>query len=154
MDFYSFPTPLGQLALGSEDGQTISRLYLPNAPTPRLISRPTPLLEEGQRQLLEYFSGSRRSFDLPLSPRGTPFQQRVWSALGDIPYGRTISYRQLAQAVNCPRGCRAVGLANRANPLPILIPCHRVIATDGSPGGYAGGPDTKKTLLAIEGIHL
>lgn len=154
MDFYSFPTVLGQLALGSEDGRAISRVYLPNAPTPRLLSRPTPLLEEGRRQLTEYLSGLRQQFDLPLSPQGTPFQRRVWAALGNIPYGRTVSYRQLAQAVNCPRGCRAVGMANRANPLPILIPCHRVIAADGSPGGYAGGPDIKRTLLGIEGIRL
>ena len=150
MDFYFFETPLGYMALGAEEG-AIVRLYLPNSPTPRLMSRPTPLLEEGQRQLLEYLTGTRREFDLPLNPPGTPFQQKVWAALRDIPYGQTRSYRDVARAAGCPRGFRAVGMANHRNPIPIFIPCHRVVGSDGSLTGYAGGLELKKTLLAIEG---
>lgn len=153
MDFYSFDTPYGPMALGAE-GDAIVRLYLPNSPIPRLMSHPTPLLEEGARQVLDYLAGRRQHFDLPLAPQGTPFQQKVWAALQAIPYGQTRSYKDLAQAAGCPRGFQAVGQANRHNPIPILIPCHRVIAADGTPGGYAGGLDLKQALLTIEGVVL
>ena len=151
MDFYRFDTPLGPMALVSEE-ESIVRLYLPNAPTPRLMSRETPLLARGRDQLLEYMAGRRKTFDLPLAPQGTPFQQRVWAALRDIPYGQTRSYREIAQAVDCPKGFRAVGLANNRNPIPIFIPCHRVLGADGSLTGYAGGLELKKALLSIEGL--
>ena len=151
MEFYQFESPIGWMALGAEDGAII-RVYLPNSPTPRLMPRPTPLLERAAEQILEYMAGERKEFDLPLNPMGTPFQQKVWRALQDIPWGQTRSYRDIAQAVDCPGGFQAVGQANRNNPLPILIPCHRVIAADGSLGGYAGGQEMKKALLAIEGI--
>jgi len=111
-------------------------------------------LEEGARQILEYCAGERKSFDLPLNPEGTPFRNRVWAALRDIPYGQTRSYKDIAAAVNCPRGFQAIGQANHHNPIPILIPCHRVIAADGSIGGYGGGETLKRALLAIEGISL
>ena len=151
MDFYRFDTPLGPMALASEE-EAIVRLYLPNTPTPRLMSRETPLLARGRDQLLEYMAGRRKTFDLPLAPQGTPFQQRVWAALRDIPYGQTRSYREIAQAVDCPKGFRAVGLANNRNPIPIFIPCHRVLGADGSLTGYAGGLELKKALLSIEGL--
>ena len=150
MDFYAFSTPLGPMALAGEDG-AITRLYLPGAPTPRLTSHPTPLLLEGERQLLEYLGGRRKTFDLPLNPQGTPFQRRVWQALEAIPFGETRTYRDVAQAVDSPRGFRAVGMANHRNPIPILIPCHRVVGADGSLTGYAGGLELKKALLALEG---
>ena len=153
MDFFLFDTPLGQMGLAGEDG-AITRLYLPNSPTPRLMSHPTPLLEAGRAQLLEYLAGERREFDLPLAPRGTPFQEKVWAALRAIPWGQTRSYREVALAVDCPRGFRAVGLANRRNPIPILIPCHRVVGADGSLTGYAGGLELKQALLELEGIVL
>lgn len=153
MEFYRFDTPFGAMALGEEEG-AIVRLYLPNSPTPRLMSHPTPLLEEGQRQLTEYFARERREFDLPLAPGGTPFQQKVWSALRTIPWGQTRSYLDIARAVDCPGGVRAVGMANRANPLPILIPCHRVVRADGASGGYAGGAELKRALLALESVRL
>lgn len=149
MDFLPFSTPLGEVALGAEDG-AIVRLWLPNSPTPRLTPHETPLLIEGRRQVLEYLAGERRVFDLPLAPRGTPFQRQVWAALRDIPYGQTRSYRDIALAAGCPRGFRAVGQANHRNPIPIIIPCHRVIAADGGPGGYAGGPALKQALLRLE----
>lgn len=111
-----------------------------------------PLFEEARRQLEEYFAGSRQNFDLPLNPGGTDFQRRVWRSLLDIPYGTAISYRELAHRADCPRGYQAVGQANGRNPLPILIPCHRVIGTDGTLGGYSGGLDRKRFLLDLEGI--
>lgn len=111
-----------------------------------------PLFEEARRQLEEYFAGSRQNFDLPLNPGGTDFQRRVWRTLLDIPYGTAISYRELAHRADCPRGYQAVGQANGRNPLPILIPCHRVIGADGTLGGYSGGLDRKRFLLDLEGI--
>lgn len=111
-----------------------------------------PLFGEARRQLEEYFAGSRQNFDLPLNPGGTDFQRRVWRTLLDIPYGTAISYRELAHRADCPRGYQAVGQANGRNPLPILIPCHRVIGADGTLGGYSGGLDRKRFLLDLEGI--
>lgn len=150
MDFYIFDTPLGQMALASEDGLAISRLYLPNSPLPRLMPHATPLLEEGEGQLLEYLNGQRKEFDLPLAPQGTAFQQRVWDALRAIPYGQTRTYKDIALAVDCPKGYRAVGMANHRNPIPIFIPCHRVVGSDRSLTGYAGGVELKQALLALE----
>ena len=101
---------------------------------------------------LEYLAGARRDFDLPLAPQGTPFQQRVWAVLREIPYGQTRSYRELALAAGSPRGYRAVGMANHRNPIPILIPCHRAVGADGSLTGYAGGLELKRKLLELEGV--
>ena len=102
------------------------------------------------RQLCEYFAVKRTDFDLPLAPEGTTFQRAVWRQLQEIPYGETISYGELARRVGNPKASRAVGSANGANPLPIVIPCHRVIAGDGTLGGFGGGLPTKQTLLALE----
>lgn len=153
MDFCLFDTPVGQMALAGE-GDAISRLYLPGLPLPRLASRETPLLARVREELLEYLAGARRDFDLPLAPQGTPFQQRVWAALREIPYGQTRSYRELALAAGSPRGYRAVGMANHRNPIPILIPCHRVVGSDGSLTGYAGGVAKKQFLLELEGVDM
>ena len=152
MEFLLFETHLGYMALSEEEGH-ITRLYLPNTPTPRLMPHETPILHRAREQLLEYLAGERKKFDLPLAPQGTPFQQKVWNALQEIPWGETRSYKDIALAVDCPKGFRAVGMANRSNPLPIFIPCHRVIAADGSLGGYAGGLELKKALLTIEGMQ-
>jgi methylated-DNA-[protein]-cysteine S-methyltransferase len=103
------------------------------------------------KQLGEYFRRERRTFDLPLAPRGTPFQLATWRALATIPYGETISYAELAQRVGRPAASRAVGAANGANPLPIVVPCHRVIGKDGSLTGFGGGLDNKRALLDLEG---
>ena len=103
-----------------------------------------------RRQLEEYFAGARRDFDLPLDLRGTEFQLRCWRALVRIPYGETRSYAEQARAVGCPRGFRAVGLANHDNPIAIVVPCHRVINSDGKLGGYGGGLDLKLRLLRLE----
>jgi len=102
------------------------------------------------RQLRGYFEGELKEFDLPLTPEGTEFQLRVWENLRDIPYGETVSYGQLAARLGNPKASRAVGLANGSNPIPIIIPCHRVIGSDGSLVGYGGGLENKKILLALE----
>ena len=153
MEFLLLDTSLGPIALGEEEG-AITRLCLPGQPTPRLMSRETPLLKQGRQELLEYLAGERRDFDLPLHPRGTPFQRRVWQALEAIPYGQTRTYAQIAQAVDSPRGFRAVGMANHRNPIPIFIPCHRVVGSGGTLTGYAGGLELKKALLDLEGADL
>ena len=106
------------------------------------------------RQLRAYFRGERKEFDLPLAPEGTEFQVRVWNRLRTIPYGETISYAQLAERIGNPKAVRAVGLANGSNPIPIIIPCHRVIGSDGSLTGFGGGLPTKKMLLELESKQL
>ena len=110
-----------------------------------------PVLERSARQLQEYFAGQRKSFDLPLAPRGTDFQRSVWHALSAIPWGAVRSYADIARAIDKPKAVRAVGAANGRNPLPIVVPCHRVIGSDGSLTGFAGGLDMKRKLLALEG---
>lgn len=111
----------------------------------------SPILRQARAQLEEYLAGRRTSFDLPLAPSGTEFQRKVWQALTRIPYGETRSYKQIAEAVGCPQGCRAVGLANNRNPISIVIPCHRVIGADGRLVGYGGGLPLKEALLKLEG---
>jgi len=106
------------------------------------------------RQLQAYFRGELREFDVPLALQGTEFQRRVWNALRGIPYGETISYLQLAERVGNPKAVRAVGLANGSNPIPIIVPCHRVIGSDGSLTGFGGGISTKKKLLELESKQL
>ncbi len=149
MEFYRFDTPFGPMALG-EEGGAIVRLYLPSSPTPRLMSRATPLLAEGERQLGEYFAGKRERFDLPLDLKGTPFKQKVWRALLDIPYGQTRTCGGIARAAGSPRSVRAASLAISSDPIPILVPCHRVLGAGGAPVRYAGGPELKAALLELE----
>ena len=115
------------------------------------------LLSEAKRQLLEYFAGERKKFELPLSMHGTKFQMRDWEELLAIPYGETRSYGEIARAIGCPKGSRAVGMANRNNPIAIIVPCHRVIGSNGSLTGYAGknkALDIKEYLLKLEGVKL
>ncbi len=150
MEFFMFDTPIGPMALSEEDG-VLTRLYLPNTPTPRIMPRETPLLCRARDQILEYLDGERKSFDLPLCAAGTDFQQKVWTALREIPWGETRTYGQIAWQIGAHRASRAVGMVCRQNPLPILIPCHRVVGADGSLTGYAGGVELKKHLLELEG---
>lgn len=140
----SFQTPLGTMCLEEENGALISLSWRSGGMSD------SPLLLRAEAQILEYFSGVRREFSLPLAPRGTPFQLRVWNALSKIPYGETRSYAQIADAVGNAKACRAVGSANNRNPLLILIPCHRVTGADGALTGYSGGLDRKHALLELE----
>ena len=140
-------TPMGPLTLFAQENCLAALVFGDYGGYDHL-----PLFEEARRQLEEYFAGSRQNFDLPLNPGGTDFQRRVWRTLLDIPYGTAISYRELARRADCPRGYQAVGQANGRNPLPILIPCHRVIGADGTLGGYSGGLDRKRFLLDLEGV--
>lgn len=143
-------TPLGRLVLVEKDGAVSQLQIAAHIDPPGIPEGDSPLIAEAARQLEEYFCGKRKEFDLPLRPDGTPFQRRVWDALCTIPYGETWSYRQLAGAVGNPKACRAVGGANGKNPIAIIIPCHRVIAADGTLGGYSGGLSIKTALLDLE----
>jgi len=145
-------TPIGQLVLEC-DGDVLIGVWLPheNRHGRRDADDVPPVLKEGATQLEEYFAGERTSFDVSMELDGTPFQKEVWSELSRIPYGETISYGELARRVGRPNGPRAVGQANGRNPIPIIVPCHRVLASNVI-GGYGGGLKVKRALLAIEGV--
>jgi methylated-DNA-[protein]-cysteine S-methyltransferase len=120
---------------------------------PLSTAEETPVLREAATQLSEYFGGTRTEFSLPLNPIGTPFQLAVWKALCQIPYGETRSYRDIAEMIGNPKAVRAVGMANHRNPITFIIPCHRVIGSDGSLTGYGGGLPLKQFLLDLEQPH-
>jgi methylated-DNA-[protein]-cysteine S-methyltransferase len=149
-------SPLGKLLLTS-DGEGLTGIQFPRhqpSPLPAHWRRDPQRLDEVCRQLRAYFAGELRDFDLSLAMGGSPFERRVWSALRRVPYGKTVSYGQIAAGIGQPKACRAVGLANGKNPIPIVVPCHRVIGADGSLAGYGGGLDTKRWLLELEGVHF
>lgn len=150
------PSPIGDLILVMADG-VLSEIRFTTGrergPPEGAQEVPKPF-SSARRQLDEYFSGSRREFDLSLAPRGTAFQQRVWAELLQVGYGRTASYADIARAIGNPKAVRAVGLANGRNPIPIIIPCHRIIGSSGTLTGYGGGLPMKQTLLEIEGAVL
>ena len=147
------PAPDITLYLAASDSG-ICRVSFTNDMPPGWTRSSTDLLQEAMRQLGSYFHQRLQKFDLPLHLVGTPFQRKVWSGLLEIPYGRAISYAELAERVNSPKAFRAVGAANGRNPVPIIVPCHRVINADGSLGGYSCGLDYKRRLLELEGVHL
>lgn len=131
-------------------GQGITEITLGDDPAQRSPETP-PWADEAKRQLAEYFGGRRRALDLPFHPpRGTPFQEQVWKACREIPYGRISSYRALARRIGSPGAARAVGQALGRNPLPLIIPCHRVVRADGQPGGFSVGTHWKEKLLLLE----
>ena len=142
-------TPLGAITLEEESG-ALTALHFGIARCNNALPEKTSLLMTAARELDEYFSGKRHYFDLPLNPSGTPFQLRCWEVLCRIPYGDTISYGEEAVLLGNPKACRAVGMANHRNPLPILIPCHRVIGKNGQMTGYGGGIAIKEYLLRHE----
>jgi methylated-DNA-[protein]-cysteine S-methyltransferase len=146
-------SPVGRLLLSADDEGLRHLLFAegpkPVAPDAGWREDPAPL-REAIRQLRAYFAGELRAFDLALAPRGTGFQTRVWRELLNIPWGETISYGELAARIGNPKASRAVGLANGANPIAIVIPCHRVIGGNGKLTGYGGGLKTKEWLLALE----
>jgi methylated-DNA-[protein]-cysteine S-methyltransferase len=146
-------SPVGRLLIAGDERGLHFVLFeqgrTPAAPAPGWQEDPAAVAD-AVTQLREYFAGTRRRFDLPLAPSGTPFQRRVWEALRQVPYGETVSYGELARRVGCPNGSRAVGLANGANPLSIVVPCHRVVGASGRLVGYGGGLRAKQWLLALE----
>ncbi len=155
--FTTMKSPVGPLLLIAREGMLTGIEFQRKMATPPEkslgVASETPFVE-AIRQLEQYFRGERKEFDLPLELHGTEFQTDTWCALETIPYGETISYAELARRVGNPKAVRAVGTANGANPLPIVIPCHRVIGTNGKLTGYGGGLDIKQHLLALEGILL
>lgn len=153
MLFREIDSRLGRLLLAADEAG-LREIRFPRSGAHELPGGWTPdagELDAAAEQLQEYLAGERRIFDLALAPRGTDFQLRVWRALLEIPYGATLSYGALAARLDAPGSARAVGLANGANPLPVVVPCHRVIGADGSLTGYGGGLDRKRLLLTLEG---
>ena len=152
---HTWPGPLGALRLLSRDGRRPSGVFFEDgrhAPRPAVgwVEDASPF-EGLVEQLERYFAGELRCFRLDLDARGTPFQREVWAALERIPYGTTTSYAELARAVGRPTAVRAVAAANARNPLSIVVPCHRVVGSDGTLTGYAGGLERKRRLLELEG---
>lgn len=148
-----YHSPIGKLLLTGSDG-ILEELYFPNASEQKYIGEDW-LYDEScftvaLQQLSEYFAGMRQEFDLRIAPEGTAFQKLVWQELRKIPFGRTASYGEIAERVGNPKACRAVGMANSKNPIPIIVPCHRVIGKDGSLTGFGGGLEVKKQLLKLE----
>ena len=154
MAFCCCNTKLGKIYIAERDNHIVRLAFSYNALFDTEEQVNTPLLENACAQINEYFAGQRKSFNLPLAPQGTVFQKQVWRALCLIPYGQTVSYKYIAQQIGKPRAYRAVGLANNKNPIPILIPCHRVIGSNGKLIGYAGGLALKNKLLNIETRNL
>ncbi|GAB3288456.1 methylated-DNA--[protein]-cysteine S-methyltransferase [Parahaliea aestuarii] len=151
MNTLKISSPIGELQLVS-DGQALVAIHFPGDHRQAHPAHNDSVLTSAATQLAEYFAGQRRAFALPLAGNGTPFQQAVWKALHAIPHGELRSYRDIASAIGRETAVRAVGAANGRNPLPIVVPCHRVIGSDGSLTGYAGGLTIKRQLLALEGI--
>ena len=147
--YFVYESPFGNMVIES-DGSSITGLMTEKNAKPTGKKEANTLTDITAMQLKEYFTGKRKKFDIPLNPQGTDFQRSVWKALQEIPYGKTRSYKQIAIAIGNPKACRAVGMANNKNPIWILIPCHRVIGTDGALTGYGGGLEMKKRLLNIE----
>lgn len=151
LEFQRILTPIGHVLVAG-DRQAVRLVHFDRESAPHPSWRESqggPVLTAA-RQLDEYFARTRRTFNLPLAPEGTPFKQRVWQELQRIPYGETVSYGELAERIGQPTASRAVGAANGANPIPVIIPCHRAIGADGSLTGFGGGLAVKRKLLALE----
>jgi methylated-DNA-[protein]-cysteine S-methyltransferase len=150
-DTCTIETPVGALELGATDDALTSIRFAGDAPVDRGDLDDNPILQRAADQLAAYFAGERTDFDLPLEPGGTSFQRRVWTALAEIPYAETWSYGDLARHIGAPvSASRAVGAANGQNPLPIVVPCHRVVGANGKLVGFGGGIERKQLLLELE----
>ena len=146
VQFSSCDSPFGPIQIGCEDGCVVSVRYIDTD----VSEVSSPLFDLAKGQLLEYFCGKRSVFDFPINPKGTPFQLAVWHELRKIPYGETRTYGEIAAAIGKPNATRAVGMACNRNPLWIVIPCHRVVGSNRSLTGYAGGLSMKRALLELE----
>ncbi|MDR1690258.1 MAG: methylated-DNA--[protein]-cysteine S-methyltransferase [Candidatus Methanoplasma sp.] len=150
---HTFVTMIGKISISDDGMGNIDGLYLPNCNLPCKEDEETPIIAKAAQQVEEYISGKRKVFDLPLVFEGTEFQKSVWNAMRNIPYGKTESYKDLAERVGRPKAYRAVGTACSLNPIPLIVPCHRVVASDGI-GGFSCGIVMKKKLMTIEGIEF
>jgi len=147
---YYYETIIGTIGIADEN-YAITNLYFgERAEHQGICIEESALIKEAVHQLIDYFSGKRKIFDLPLAPKGTDFQKKVWAVLCTIPYGETMSYGEVAETIGNPKAARAVGMANNKNPIPIFIPCHRVIGANGKLIGYASGLHIKESLLNLE----
>ncbi|MCC3669823.1 methylated-DNA--[protein]-cysteine S-methyltransferase [Terrisporobacter mayombei] len=151
-NIFFYETEIGIIGI-RENNKSITDIFFSKVDTNDNIEE-TDLIKECFKQLKEYFEGNRMKFDLPLYARGTEFQKKVWNELLNIPYGETKSYKDIAVAIGNEKACRAIGMANNKNPIPIIIPCHRVIGSNGKLVGYAGGVNVKEKLLNIEKIDV
>lgn len=151
MEYRTFPTAIGDLTVAG-DSRAVHFVHFERDGGPRAswVKSRSGVVRDAQSQLEEYLERGRRAFDLPLAAHGTPFQQSVWEQLRNIPYGETVSYGELARRIGHPTASRAVGAANGANPIPIIVPCHRAVGADGSLTGFGGGIAVKRKLLALE----
>ncbi len=150
---YFYECEIDSIGIAEKAGK-ITNVYLPNASVPEDIQiSETPLLQEAGKQLKSYLAGTLTVFSLPLATLGTPFMQQVLACVCEIPYGSTATYKEIAIKIGSPKAARAVGLANQRNKVPIFIPCHRVIGTNGTLTGYRGGIELKKKLLDLENIY-
>lgn len=151
-------TPVGRILVAGDDAGLKFVQFREDDSAEQLIQddweQNERALKNAVQQIHAYFAGKLTSFDLPLAPEGTAFQKKVWTALCKVKFGATASYGEIAKAIGNPAACRAVGLANGRNPIAIVIPCHRIIGTNGKLVGYGGGLDRKKTLLALEGLEI
>ncbi|MDU4861383.1 MAG: methylated-DNA--[protein]-cysteine S-methyltransferase [Terrisporobacter othiniensis] len=151
-NIFFYETEIGIIGI-RENNKSITDIFFSKVDTNDNIEE-TDLIKECFKQLKEYFEGNRRTFDLPLETRGTEFQKKVWDELLKIPYGETKSYKDIAIAIGNEKACRAIGMANNKNHIPIIIPCHRVIGSNGKLVGYAGGLNVKEKLLNIENLDV
>ena len=144
-------TKIGKIELQEENGYIIEiNINKETNQNEEKQIKNSKILEEAEKQLKEYFSGKRKQFEIPVNPKGTEFMKKVWQELQKIPYGETRTYKEIASKVGCEKGARAVGMANNKNPIPIIIPCHRVIGANGKLVGYALGLEMKEQLLELE----
>lgn len=147
---FSYEIEIGKVTFVEENG---ALTHLTLVEVDDVEERQTPFIQESYEQLLAYLAGARKTFDLPLAPQGTTFQKQVWKELQKIPYGETRSYKEVAEQIGNPKACRAIGMANNKNPIFIMIPCHRVIGTNGKLIGYGGGLALKEQLLKLEQVQ-
>lgn len=149
-NMFFYDTEIGKITIVESNNVIVGVYFADEVDTKDIKIQETPLLKEAGKQLKEYFEGKRKDFELPLAPKGTEFQKKVWKVLQTIPYGETWSYKQVAEKIGNPKASRAVGMANNKNPISIFIPCHRVIGANGKLIGYGGGLEIKEYLLNLE----
>lgn len=158
MNYFHMDSPIGRLLLAADDTAlcdiSFERSRHRRAPDPEWIEGENGIIAQTRLQLSEYFAGTRQQFSIPLRATGTVFQQRVWSELCNVPFGSLATYRDIAERIGRPTALRAVGSANGRNPIPIIIPCHRIIGSNGALTGFGGGVDVKAALLELENRQL